>query len=256
MSDEQPDDEEPTDLSALLNRHVPANPGKPRPWVPADSVGYATQGTINVANAAAGGVEEGVAESAATDNAAGYATEPTAGGGGESRAERGAGELPPSGPPPPAPAASVPGVASSVGQQDPGELSAFLADVGRLTSTVQGQLTGLQGAIESAKEQTYEVTSADESVTVAVNGRPRVTHVSVGPKALRGGPEELGAVIVEAVNAATNQARAGAQNALLDGLDPDMRAAVADAMGDGASNDSGNSGDGAGAVPRWGGSNA
>ncbi|HEX6473372.1 MAG TPA: YbaB/EbfC family nucleoid-associated protein [Streptosporangiaceae bacterium] len=222
MSDEQPD-EEPTGLSALLNRHVPANPGKPRPWTPSEPARYGTEGQ---------GTEPDPSE-------------------GDDPAARGFGEARPSEPPrqqPAAPTATA-GAASAVGAvgapappawpEGTGDLSAVLADVGRLTSSMQGRLAELHGAIESAKDQTYEATAADESVVVEVNGRPRVTRVSVDAKALRGGPEALGAWVVEAVNAATSKARAGAQTALLDGLDPEMRAAVAagiaEATGDGTS---------------------
>jgi DNA-binding protein YbaB len=212
MSDEQPDDKEHTRLSALLNRHIPANPGKPRPWVPSDSTRYATRGDATTTGAP------------------------------EDSAKQGFGKAHPSEPPRLAVTATEFGAAAPPGgQQSPGDLSAVLADGGRATSLMQGRLAELQGTIESAKEQTHEATSADESVIVTVNGRPRVTHLSVGPKAIRSGPEALGAWVVEAVNAATSKARAGAQSALLDGLDPEMRAAIAaeiaNATGNKTSND-------------------
>jgi DNA-binding protein YbaB len=222
MSDERPDDEERTSLSALLNRHVPANPGKPRPWVPSDSAGYAAEGYGTERDPSEGEAAPGSGAARPSDPppAVTPATPTTpatpareaggtggTGGTGEARA---------------AGAAAPFGVPESTG-----DMSAVLADVARLTSSMQGRLAELQGAIESAKEQTYEAASADESVVVAVTGRPRVTRVSVSAKAVRGGPEALGAWVVEAVNAATGKARAGAQTALLDGLDPEMRAAVA-----------------------------
>ena len=219
MSDEQPDDEERISLIALLNRRVPANPGKPRPWVPSsDSARYATQGETTAANA--------------------------------DDAEEGFGEARPSEPPRPATVASESGaVAPPADRQGSGDrdLSALLADVNRLASLMRGQLTEIQGAIESAKEQIYEATTADEAVRVTVDGRPRVTRVSVGPKAIRGGPEALGAWIVEAVNTATSQARAGAQSAVVDGLDPEMRAVLAAEIAKVTANVT--SDEGAGAVP-------
>jgi DNA-binding protein YbaB len=213
MSDEQHDDEERNHLSALLNRHVPANPGKPRPWVPSDSAGYAAQGDTAAADASAGDAQTGSASAAAMEPATSDPQWPPA---------------PQTPPAPAAPAASESGAAAPPdGRQDLGDLSALVADVRRVASQTQGRLTELQGAIESAKEQTYEATSADAAVTITVTGRPRVTGVYVDPKAIRGGTEALGASIVEAVNSATGKARAGAQSALLDGLDPQLRAAIA-----------------------------
>lgn len=214
MSDEQPDDEVPTNLSSLLNRHVPANPGKPRPWVPPDSTRDAAQENVTAADA------------------------------GDDYAEQGPAEVRSSTPPRPATPATEFGAAASVGvQQGPDDLSVLLADVGRVTSVMQGQLAELQGTIEAAKEQAYEATAADESVRVTVNGCPRVTRLSVGPKAIRSGPEALGAWIAEAVNAATSKARAGVQSALLDGLSPEMSAVIAaeitNATGAKTSNDNG-----------------
>lgn len=223
MSDEQPD-EERASLSALLNRRVPANPGKPRPWVPSsDSARFATQGETTAANA--GDAEEAFGEARLSE------------------------------PPRPATMASESGAVPPDDQSsDDGDLSVLLADVNRVASSIRGQLTDLQGAIESAREQTYEACTADEAVRVTVDGRPRVTHVSVGPKAIRGGPEALGAWIVEAVNTATSQARAGARSALLDGLDPEMCAALAAEIAKVTENAT--SDDGAKAVPPRGDSHA
>lgn len=233
MSDQQPDDEPRTSLSDLLNRQVPANPGKPRPWVPADAPSYSAQDSAQDEVSAAG-VGEDVEDSA----------------------ERGAGEASASEPPPASATAAEADATAPPGEpQGPGDLSAFLADVGRVTSALQDRLTGLQATIESAREQTYEGASADESVTVTVSGRPRVTNVYVGPKAVRGGPEALGAWVVEAVTAAMGKARAGAQTALLDGLDPELRAAIAAEIAKTTENTT--SGDNSAAAGRpWGGRHA
>src|SRR4051794_37775175 len=130
MSDEQPDDEERTSLSALLNRHVPANPGKPRPWVPPDSTRHAAQ-------------DDATAAEARDD--------------GEDYAEQSSGEAHSSEQAPPAAMTTELGAAAPPGgRQSPDDLSALVADVGRVTSLMQGKLAELQGTIESAKEQTYE----------------------------------------------------------------------------------------------------
>jgi DNA-binding protein YbaB len=241
MSDEQPEEEERTSLSALLNRRVPANPGKPRPWVPADSAGHAAPGDTGETDVSAAEIGAG--------SAAGPAMEPAAGGP----------QWPPASPAPAVPPAPPAGAASESGAAAPrdggqslGDLSALVADVRRVASQTQGRLTELRGAIESAEEQTYEATAADESVTITVTGRPRVTSVYVDPKAVRGGPEALGAWIVEAVNTATGKARAGAQGALLDGLDPQLRAAIAPELENLTATATSDDGAGAGAVRRRG----
>lgn len=220
MSDEQPEEEERTSLSALLNRRVPANPGKPRPWVPADSAGHAAPGDSSETDASAADVAPGSASGPAT----GSATEPAAS---DPQWPPAVPADPVAGPPPAAPASESGAAAPPDDRQSLGDLSALVADVRRVASQTQGRLTELQGAIETAREQAYEATAADEAVTITVSGRPRVTSVYVDPKAIRGGPEALGAWIVEAVNTAMGKARAGAQSAVLDGLDPDMRAAIA-----------------------------
>jgi hypothetical protein len=57
-----------------------------------------------------------------------------------------------------------------------------------------------------------------------------VTEVYVSARAVRNGPGPLGAAITEAANVAVRVAREGANEALLDGLDPAMRAAVEEGL--------------------------
>jgi DNA-binding protein YbaB len=67
-------------------------------------------------------------------------------------------------------------------------------------------------------------------IRVTVDGRPRVTAVNVNPRALRYDAGLLGQAIAEAANAAVRASRTGTNQAVLAGLGPGLRAAVADGL--------------------------
>jgi DNA-binding protein YbaB len=110
---------------------------------------------------------------------------------------------------------------------DPAAVSEIFS---RTIAAAEAQQARLEQAMADARERTYVAESADGEVRVTVDGRPRVTEVYVSARAVRNGPGPLGAAITEAANAAVRVAREGANEALLDGLDPDMRAAVEEGL--------------------------
>jgi DNA-binding protein YbaB len=97
-------------------------------------------------------------------------------------------------------------------------------------AAAEAQQARLEQAMAAARARTYVAESADGEVRVTVDGRPRVTEVYVSARAVRNGPGPLGAAITEAANVAVRVAREGANEALLDGLDPAMRAAVEEGL--------------------------
>jgi DNA-binding protein YbaB len=94
------------------------------------------------------------------------------------------------------------------------------------------QRAQLEAAMTNARQQTYEGLSANELIRVTVDGRPRVIAVNIDPRALRIGAAPLAQAITEATNAAVRAAKDGANQVLLAGLGPGLRAAVADGLQD------------------------
>jgi DNA-binding protein YbaB len=84
----------------------------------------------------------------------------------------------------------------------------------------------LRQAMDSAAERGYEAASPDGLVRVRVNGRCRVTGVKLSPHVSRQEPDTLDAVLTATLNDALRQARAGTQEALLEGLPARMRAGI------------------------------
>jgi DNA-binding protein YbaB len=190
-------DEESNRLAGLLNISTPANPGKPVPWTP--------RSAAHRPEPAAAWTPPGESAQAAR------------------RPERGPETQRPEGP-----AAQVDESASDEGPAvpphwDPATVSEIF---GRTVAAAEAQRARLEQAMAAARERTYVAEAADGEVRVTVDGRPRVTEVYVSARAVRNGPDSLGAAIAEAANAAVRAARDGANETLLDGLDPAMRAAV------------------------------
>jgi DNA-binding protein YbaB len=202
-------DEESNRLAGLLNISTPANPGKPVPWAPGPAVH----------RPAAVGTTPG--EPAREQHP------------GEPQGRTGpVGPVGPGDPVNPGgPVGPVGPAAQRAPDDGPAELPpwdpASISDIfGQTIAAAEAQQARLEQAMAAARERTYEAESADGEVRVTVDGRPRVTKVHVSARAVRSGPGPLGAAIMEAANAAVRVAREGANEALLDGLDPAMRTAV------------------------------
>ena len=210
-------DEESNRLAGLLNISTPANPGKPMPWAPQAVVPRhgppAATGPGEPAIEARAQPPHGPGERLAparSTGPAGAAVSPAAAAAAAPVAQR----TPDDGP------AALP-------PWDPAALSEIF---GRTIAAAEAQQATLEQAMAGARERTYAGESADGEVRVTVDGRPRVTEVYVSARAVRKGPGPLGAAITEAANAALRVAKEGANEALLDGLDPAMRAAIEEGL--------------------------
>jgi len=194
-------------LAALLNITTPANPGRPAPWSPPPDSGYATE--------PAAARNESAAEPAGAD------TSDDGSGGG-------------------APAGSSPGAQAAPAEPAPWDPAAVSEIFGRTIAAAEAQQTRVEETLAATRQRTYAAESADGEVRVTVDGRPRVVEVHVSARAVRDGADALGAAITEAANAAVRLAKAGTNEALLDGLDPTMRAAIEEGLA--ATEDTGRSG--------------
>lgn len=221
-------DEESNRLAGLLNISTPANPGKPVPWTPR-SAAHGSEPTAAWTPPGESAEEAQEAEARGPRDPRGSAGPPGS-----------SGPVAPRGPAGPEEAADQVDQADQRAPDDgPAELPpwdpAAVSEIfSRTVAAAQAQQTRLEEAVTAAKERTYAGESADGEVRVTVDGRPRVTEVYVSARAVRNGPGSLGAAITEAANAAVRVAREGANEALLDGLDPAMRAAVEQGLTDSA----------------------
>ena len=191
-------DEQSNRLAGLLNISTPANPGKPVPWTPRSAAGRPEPAAAWTAPG------ESAEEARAPEH---EPQEPRGSEGPAAQVEQRAPDNRPAELPP----------------WDPASVSKIFS---RTIAAAEAQQARLEQAMAAAGERTYVAESADGEVRVTVNGRLRVTEVYVSARAVRNGPGPLGAAITEAANAAVRVAREGANEALLDGLDPAMRAAV------------------------------
>jgi DNA-binding protein YbaB len=116
--------------------------------------------------------------------------------------------------------------------EDPAEgySSAVSRAFGQTIAAAGEQQARLQTAVTAAQRLTYQGESADGMIRVTVDGRPRVTAVQVNPRALRYDADSLGQAIAEAANAAVRASKDGTNRAVLAGLGPGLRAAVADGL--------------------------
>jgi DNA-binding protein YbaB len=209
--------EESNRLAALLNVSTPPNPGRPAPWTPPEEDAHRPESTKDAQDA-----ELGDGPVAAAAPGEGQAPEWPAGPAVASPA------WPPPSPPPSPPPGPQPGAgAAEPPAWDPAAISGIF---GRTIAAAEAQQSQLEEALAAARRQTYTAASADGEVRVTVDGRPRVVEVSVGARAVRAGAGALGAAIAEAANAAMRAAGQGTNEALLDGLDPAMRAAVEEGL--------------------------
>ena len=97
-------------------------------------------------------------------------------------------------------------------------------------AAAEEQRAQLLTTVTDAQNLTYTGESGDGMIRVTVDGRPRVTEVSVNPRALRYDAGMLGQAITEAANAAVRAAKDGTNQAVLAGLAPGLRTAVANGL--------------------------
>jgi DNA-binding protein YbaB len=187
--------EEGNRLADLLNVSVPANPGQPRPWTPPPDPDAAPEPMAAEDQEPA--VERAFAEVPPVER--GAAPRPAD--------DREAHAEPP--------------------DWDPAAVSGIFEQT---IAAAEAQLAELQQALTDAGRQTHEGVSADGAVRVVVDGRPRVIELNVNARAVRIGATPLGQAIMEAANAAIRAAQEGANETLLAGLDPGLRAAMEEGL--------------------------
>jgi DNA-binding protein YbaB len=89
-----------------------------------------------------------------------------------------------------------------------------------MADDLRRQADQLRQAVDASGQGSYSAQSQDGLVRVTVNGQRRVTSVDISPHALREDPDTLDRLL------AGTQARAGAQEALLDNLPPQLRDSI------------------------------
>lgn len=100
---------------------------------------------------------------------------------------------------------------------------------------LRSQAARLRAAMSDAADTRHEVSSRDGMITVIVDGRPRVTGLSVDPRAVRLGPDRLGQAVLAVTNQALETARRARQETILATVDPRLRDQLRDAMSHGGS---------------------
>ena len=104
---------------------------------------------------------------------------------------------------------------------------------GRLRS-VAGELEGLsrrlRSAAETAQSQDFHAADRDGLAEVTVDGRPRVTALTLHSDLLRRGSDELDRLLTGLLNDAVGQARTATRQALFEALPAPVRAEVEDAV--------------------------
>ncbi len=112
------------------------------------------------------------------------------------------------------------------------DLRSPVAEFEQVADDMRRYAEGLKSALTSAADRTYEITSDDGSVTVTVDGRPRVRSVRVDPRALRKDPADLAAKLTVVLNEAVRRSREEGYAELMDELDPTSRSMVRDGTAD------------------------
>ena len=112
------------------------------------------------------------------------------------------------------------------GVSDFDELSGRLRSVASDLEDVSGRL---RSASEAAQGRDFRAGDPGGLAEVTVDGRPRVTAVSLHPDALRAGPDGLDQLLTGLINGALTQARAVTRQALFDALPELVRAEVENA---------------------------
>ncbi|HEX6499542.1 MAG TPA: YbaB/EbfC family nucleoid-associated protein [Micromonosporaceae bacterium] len=110
---------------------------------------------------------------------------------------------------------------------EPTDVTAMNDDAELVARRMREVSDTLTAGLADASATTQEVTSADGDVTVIANGTPRVVAVRLDPRAMRMDPAALADLLTQTLNAALRSARQASQAALLEGLDPTLRADMA-----------------------------
>jgi DNA-binding protein YbaB len=95
-----------------------------------------------------------------------------------------------------------------------------------IADDLRRQADQLGQAVDASNQGSYTAASRDGLVRVTVSGQRRVTSVDISPHALREDPDTLDRLLAGTLNDALAQARAGAQEALLDNLPPELRSSI------------------------------
>jgi DNA-binding protein YbaB len=92
------------------------------------------------------------------------------------------------------------------------ELSQRMVSV---TKGLRAQVDHLNGVLASSRAATYDAESPDQQVRMTVDGRPRLTGVSISARVIRQhGAEDLGPVLTQVLNDGLAKAHAGTRRLL------------------------------------------
>lgn len=127
---------------------------------------------------------------------------------------------------PPAPWASITGqdAAAAAGQ------AALVRAADAIAAKLERRSADLAAAAREAAGRQYQARSADGSITVTVDARPRLINVRIAGEATDSAPGELGRALAATVNSALDDARHGTQ-VLLGGADRAFQAWLSEAAG-------------------------
>jgi DNA-binding protein YbaB len=110
-------------------------------------------------------------------------------------------------------------------------LDALGGSLRRVAEDLQRSGEQLQRAIESAQARSYEASSHDGLIEVAVDGRNRVTALWLSPRLSRD-QDEMDSLLTATLNDALAKARTGTQQALFDALPVQVRRDVEQTIDD------------------------
>ncbi|MBA3916351.1 MAG: YbaB/EbfC family nucleoid-associated protein [Acidobacteriales bacterium] len=114
-----------------------------------------------------------------------------------------------------------------MGDFEAGELGARLQVIASDLEDLSGRLTS---AAEVAQSREYRAADPEGLAEVVVDGRPRVTEISLHPDLLRESPDEIDQLLTALLNDALGQAHSGTHDAVLDALPDEMRTDVGAAV--------------------------
>jgi DNA-binding protein YbaB len=97
----------------------------------------------------------------------------------------------------------------------------------RLARQMRQTADAMSANLAEVASASHQVSSAGGEVTVDTDGRPRITGLRIAPQVMRLDSAALGELIARTLNTALHTARQAGQDALMEGLDPTMRAAFA-----------------------------
>jgi DNA-binding protein YbaB len=107
---------------------------------------------------------------------------------------------------------------------EPTNMAGVADDFERLAGQMRHTANAMAATLAQAASASYQVSSSGDEVTVDTDGRPRITDLRIAPRAMRLDSVALGELITQTLNAGLRTARQASQAAVVDGLDPAMRA--------------------------------